>query len=455
MALSLQCLGGAGTVTGSRHLLEGKSQRILVDCGLFQGLKAMRERNWAPFPTPPKSIGRVVLTHAHLDHSGYLPRLIRDGYRGEVLCTPATADLCRILLRDAAHLQEREAEQANRYGYSKHHPALPLYTVQEAERSLRALATQAAGVERDLGGGVHLRFARAGHILCAATARFRLEARTVVFSGDLGRYDDAVMLDPEPVRDADYLVLESTYGDRVHERTDPAEALFAVVERTIGRGGTVVIPAFAVGRAQQILHHLWRLKAAGRLGLVPIFLDSPMAIDAADLLARHADEHRLSEGACRATCAVAQYVRTVEGSKALSANAMPKIIISASGMASGGRVLHHIKAFGGDRRNTLLFTGFQAVGTRGAKLVAGAREIKMFGQWWPIRSEVVHLSMLSAHADAEEILRWLSAFEGPPRETFIVHGEPAASEALRDRISRQLGWRCTVAEPFRRYELAA
>ncbi len=454
MTMTLQCLGAAGTVTGSRHLLESEGRRMLIDCGLFQGLKTLRERNWEDFPVEPGEIDSVVLTHAHLDHSGNLPKLVRDGYRGDIVCTPATADLCDILLKDAAHLQEREAEQANRYGYSKHKPARPLYTVHEAERALKHLAPQPFDVDGELPARALLKFRRAGHILGAATAEIRWRGRTIVFSGDLGRYDDAIMPDPEPVKRADYLIVESTYGDRLHEPVDPAEALLEVIQRTVRRGGTVVIPSFAVGRAQLLLHHLWRLRQSGRLGLVPIYLDSPMAIDATDLMSRHGEDHRLSPEVCRQSCHVAEYVRDVEESKALSTNTMPKVIISASGMATGGRVLHHLKAFGGDRRNTILFSGYQAVGTRGAKLVAGARETKMFGHWIPIRAEIENLPMLSAHADADEIMRWLGGFEAPPKHTYIVHGEPAASEALRERIGRDLEWPCSVAEPMRRYRLA-
>jgi len=453
VSISLTSLGGAGTVTGSRHLLESEGRRFLIDCGLFQGLKMLRERNWAQLPVTPASIEAVVLTHAHLDHSGYLPVLVRDGFRGRISCTPATEDLCGILLRDAAHLQEREADQANRYGHTKHHPALPLYGVHEAERALKRFSSVPFDHTVEVVAGAQLRFRRAGHILGAATAQIRWRGRTIVFSGDLGRYDDAVMHDPEPVEEADCLVVESTYGDRVHAPEDPSDVLGEIIERTVRRGGTVIIPAFAVGRVQLVLYHLWRLKKAGRLGLVPIYLDSPMSIDATELLTTNLADHKLTPDICREVCAIAEYVRDVEGSKALSHNTMPKVIVSASGMATGGRVLHHIKAFGPDRRNTLLFAGYQAVGTRGAKLVAGERETKIFGQWIPIRAEVENLSMLSAHADADEIMRWLSGFARPPRQTFIVHGEPAASEALRVRIGRELGWPCTVSEPMQRYKL--
>lgn len=454
MSMSLTSLGGAGTVTGSKHLLEIDGARLLVDCGLFQGLKVLRERNWAPFPIDPKTIDAVVLTHAHLDHSGYLPKLAREGFHGPIYCSAATADLCEILLKDSAHIAEKDADYANRKGVTKHKPALPLYTMRDAERALKQLRPIDFGGETSLPGGALLKLRRAGHILGAATAEIRWQDRIILFSGDLGRYDDPFMLDPAPVAEADYVLVESTYGDRTHAKIDPMEALGEIIERTVRRGGTIVIPAFAVGRAQLLLYHLWMLKQAGRLGPVPIFLDSPMAINATELLCKHLDDHRLTPDICEASCAIATYVREADASKALTANPMPKVIISASGMATGGRVIHHIKAFGPEAKNTILFSGYQAMGTRGAKLLEGAGETKIFGQWVPIRAEIANLPMLSAHADSDEILRWLKGFAKPPRGAFIVHGEPAASEALRVRIGRELGWDCAVVDASRRYELA-
>lgn len=454
MSLTLTSLGAAGTVTGSKHLLEADGRRILVDCGMFQGLKVLRERNWAPLAIPPDSIDAVVLTHAHLDHSGYLPKLVRDGFRGPVYCSSATADLCDILLKDSARIAENDAEYANRRGHTKHKPALPLYTVRDAEAALKQLKPIAFETETSVEGGAKMQLRRAGHILGAAMVEFNWQGRGIVFSGDLGRYDDVFMPDPAPVNAADYVVVESTYGDRIHPKNDPMEALGAVVERTVRRGGTVVIPAFAVGRTQVLLYHLWMLKRAGRIKSVPIFLDSPMAINATELLCGHLDDHRFSAETCEQSCAIATYVRDVEDSKAIVSNPMPKIVIAGSGMATGGRVLHHIKAFGPEAKNTILFAGYQAVGTRGARLLAGETEIKMFGQWIPIRAEIANLPELSAHADAGEIIRWLRGFEKPPRRTFIVHGEPDASDALRVRIERELGWDAAVVDDQRRYELA-
>ena len=452
MGLSLRSLGGAGTVTGSRHLVEAGDLRLLIDCGLFQGLKVLRERNWAPFPVDPASIDAVVLTHAHLDHSGYLPRLVAEGFRGPVYCTAATADLADILLRDSARIGENDAEHAARKGYSRHAAPQPLYTVRDVECALKRLRPLAFGGEFDIPGGA-VRFRRAGHILGAATVELTIGDRRLAFSGDLGRYDDVFMHAPEPTPAADYVIVESTYGDRLHPKDDPVEALGAVVERTVRRGGTVVIPAFAVGRAQVLLHHLWTLKQAGRLANVPVFLDSPMAINATRLLQEHFDDHRLPRDVCEAACNVAIYTSDVDASKAISRNPMPKVVIAGSGMATGGRVLHHIKTFGTETRHTILFAGFQAPGTRGARLLAGEREIKMLGRWIEIRAEVANLPELSAHADAEEIVRWLSGFGQPPRKTFIVHGEPESSDALRVRIGRALGWEAAVVDPLRRYDL--
>ncbi|MBX3499072.1 MAG: MBL fold metallo-hydrolase [Alphaproteobacteria bacterium] len=442
--LTLTCLGAAGTVTGSRHLLDGGRRRVLIDCGLFQGLKQLRLKNWAPFAVPPETIDGVVLTHAHLDHSGYLPKLVREGFRGPVYCTHATAELCRLLLLDSAKIQESDAAFANKHGFSKHRPALPLYDQADAERALERLVPIDFAVPIDLGFGARLMLRRAGHILGAATAEIEWGHRRIAFSGDLGRYGDPLMADPAPIGECEELVVESTYGDRLHARIDPAEALLAIVERTVGRGGTMLIPAFAVGRAQELLHLFWKLKRAGRIPLVPIYLDSPMATDAGDILQRHPEDHRLSPGDCRKAMAVARYVQTVEESRALSHSAIPKVVISASGMLTGGRVLHHLRAFGPDPRTTVLFAGFQAAGTRGAALLAGAMEVKMYGQLVPIRAEIDELPMLSAHADAGEIMRWLGGFRRPPRRTFIVHGEEQASAALAARIRQELGWRCVV-----------
>jgi metallo-beta-lactamase family protein len=445
MTLQLSFLGGAGTVTGSKFLVEAEGRRILVDCGLFQGYKQLRERNWARFPVAPSSIDAVLLTHAHLDHSGYLPLLARNGFSGAVLCTHATLELCRLLLPDSGHLMEADARFANRHGFSKHKPALPLYDREDAERSLDLLAPRTFDERHPIVDGCTAIFRKAGHILGASSIELDCFGTRIAFSGDLGRYDDDIMAAPEPVPEADYLVVESTYGNRRHDRTAPQEALEQVIARTVRRGGSVVIPAFAVGRAQSLLYHLGQLRKAGRLD-VPVYLDSPMAVNASDIFCRHPHETRLTGTECRETCGVATYTREVEESKRLDQDSMPKVIISASGMATGGRVLHHLKHYAPDRRNTILLAGFQAGGTRGAALQAGATEVKIHGEYIPVRAEVVSLGMFSAHADRDELLRWLGGFEKPPRTTFVTHGEPEASDTLRHEVKDRLGWAVRVPE---------
>lgn len=446
MAIHLSFLGAAGTVTGSKYLVENEGSAIVVDCGLFQGFKALRLRNWAPLPFNPREIASVVLTHAHLDHSGALPLLTRRDFSGNVFCSRGTADLCRLLLPDSGHLQEKDAEFANRHGFSKHKPALPLYTERDARNALEYLRPLAFDQDATLSGGATVRLRRAGHILGAASVQLEWAGRRIVFSGDLGRYDDATMVDPAEIDRTDYLVVESTYGNRRHPKVDPEQALADIIGTTVGRGGTVVIPAFAVGRTQSLLYFLERLKENGRLRNAPVFLDSPMAQDASEIFCRDVADHRLPAAVCRRACAVAHYVRSVDESKALMENPMPKVIISASGMATGGRVLHHLKRYAPDPRNTILFAGFQAGGTRGAAMVAGVNSIKIHGTYVPVRAEIQNLDMLSGHADADEIMRWLRGFKTPPRQTFITHGEPVASDALRHRVKAELGWDCVVPE---------
>jgi metallo-beta-lactamase family protein len=437
-------LGGAGTVTGSKHLLSFEGHRLLVDCGLFQGLKNLRELNWAKFPVPPRDIDGVVLTHAHLDHSGYLPRLVKSGFHRKIYSTPATRDVAEIILKDSGFLQEKDADFLNRHGATKHHPALPLYDARDAEHAVEHFSTVEFGQTVKIAGGATLRFERAGHILGAAIARIEWGGRRIVFSGDLGRFGDPIMFDPTFVREADYIVIESTYGDRLHDQEDPVEALGEIITRTIARGGTVIIPSFAVGRAQSLLYYLWKLKQDGLIGETPIYLDSPMAIDATQIMARHPADHRLDHRICREVFSIARCTDDVEASKKITASSFPKIIIAASGMATGGRVLHHLKAFAPDEKNTIVLAGFQAAGTRGRTLAEGGKELKIHGEWIPVKAEVAQLDMLSAHADRSELIRWLSGFREAPRRVFIVHGEPEAAEALRVAIDRRFGWEVVV-----------
>ena len=444
--MEITFLGGAGTVTGSKYLVAAAGKRVLVDCGLFQGLKQLRLRNREPFPVDPASIDAVILTHAHLDHTGYLPVLARGGFRGPVYCTPATADLCAILLPDSGHLQEEEARYAAGHGYSRHAQPLPLYTRAEAEDSLELLQGAELGEDVGLGGGVRFCFRPAGHMLGAATVTLTDGATTVLFSGDLGRPNDPLLPSPAPVPRADIVVVESTYGDRLHAPVEPQDELAAVISRTAQSGGAVLIPSFAVGRAQSLLHHIRELKDARRIPDLPVYLDSPMAQEATGVFRQHASELRLTAAECEAMCTAAEPTASVKESQRIDRMRYPRVIISASGMATGGRVLHHLKALAGDPKNTILFAGYQAAGTRGAALLAGAREVKIHGAYVPVHARVEALDNISAHADYEEILAWLGALKAAPRQVFVTHGEPAAADALRRRIEERFGWSCRVPE---------
>jgi metallo-beta-lactamase family protein len=444
VTVELTFLGGTGTVTGSKYLVRAGTASVLVDCGLFQGLKSLRLRNWAPLPVKPRDVDAVMLTHAHLDHSGYLPRFIRQGFAGPVHASPGTRDLCAILLPDAGHLQEEEARYANKRGFSKHKPALPLYTADDARKSLKRFVPVPFREEGEVAGKFRLLLQPAGHILGASIATLSAAGMRLVFSGDLGRMNDPIMRPPARVEEADYLVVESTYGNRRHEAVNAEEALGSHLTRALARGGVVVIPAFAVGRAQSLLYFISRLKARKAIPDVPVYLNSPMAIDATRLYHDYRAEHRLSVRDCEAACGVAQRVNTADESRALNGRGGPMIIVSASGMATGGRVLHHLKAFAPDPRNMILLPGFQAAGTRGATLASGAEAVKIHGEYVPVRAEVVKLDSMSAHADYAEILEWLRGFKRPPRQTFVTHGEPAAADEMRRRIEETLGWTAHV-----------
>ena len=441
--MKLAFLGAAGTVTGSRYLVEHGGARYLVDCGLFQGLKALRLRNWEPFPVAPASIEAVILTHAHIDHSGYLPVLVKNGFRGKVYCSAATQALCEILLPDAAWLQEEQARFANRHGFSRHKPALPLFTREDAALALKLFQPVPWHRPTPL-GSLSLELHRAGHILGASIVVLAAAGRRLGFSGDLGRPNDPVRRAPETIEAVDDLVVESTYGNRRHPVSNPEQELAAHLRRGLQRGGAVIIPAFAVGRAQSLLHHLARLKGGREIPDVPVFLNSPMAINATALYRQYQDEHRLTRAEYEAAFGVAKMVHTPEESRALNGREGPMIIVSASGMATGGRVVHHIRAFAPDPRNMILFPGFQAAGTRGAAMTGGAEAVKIHGEYVPVRAEVVRMDSLSAHADYAEIIGWLAGFGRPPRAVFVTHGEPAAADEMRRRVRDALGWNCTV-----------
>lgn len=451
---TLTFLGATGTVTGSKYLLEAGGERLMIDCGLFQGAKELRLRNWNPLPVPPASIQWLVLTHAHLDHIGYIPRLVKEGFRGQVLASPATLDLARLVLPDSGHLQEEDAEYANFKGFSKHKPALPLYTYEEAVRSLEYFRPFLDSQPLELSSRFTLRFFRAGHILGArmikVTVRENGVAKTLLFSGDLGRFPQLILPEPETPDSADYLLAESTYGDRLHPQDDFRQRLASIVEGTAEHGGTVVIPAFAVGRTQELLYILRELIAAGKMHSLPIHVDSPMGIDVTDLYLRHKEDHGLeiegleARGVKPFSPPDVHFDRTREASIRLNDLHYPIIIISASGMATGGRVVHHLERCLPDHRNTILFVGFQAAGTRGQILESGAETVKMHGREVRIRARIEAMDNLSAHADYGEILGWLRRFRKPPGKTFLVHGEPKATESLRQKIVQELHWNVAV-----------
>jgi len=451
--MKLTFLGAAGTVTGSRYLIEHDGHRLLIDCGLFQGYKNLRLMNWEPPPFKPSGLTAVVLTHAHLDHSGALPRLVKQGYRGRILATPATRELCDIMLPDSARLQEEEAEFHNRHGSSKHRPALPLYDEKDAHAALEHFEALRFGHAREVAPGLTVTLRPAGHILGAASVLVENRTTSVLFSGDVGRPDDPIQLPPLALPAFDHLVLESTYGDREHGTEDALARLGEVITRTVARGGTVVIPAFAVGRAQTLLLMLSRLKAAKAMPDVPVFLNSPMSIDMTELYLRHRESQRLLPGEWSAMASVARNIRTVEESKLLSARREPCVIVSASGMATGGRVLHHLKALAPDPRNAIVFAGFQAAGTRGARLLAGEKTMRIFGETVTVDAEVVGLRGLSAHADAGQIVDWLRSAPRAPSTVWLTHGEPGPADALRQRLESTFGWPVAVARHGESVEL--
>jgi metallo-beta-lactamase family protein len=453
--MTLTCLGAARTVTGSKHLLDIGGQKVLIDCGLFQGLKELRERNWAPLPVRATDIHAVILTHAHLDHSGYLPRLVGQGFRGRIFCTPATADLTRIVLADAAKLQEEDAERANRKGYTRHRPALPLFTVQDAERAMTLL--QPVGYERPIPvmPGLTAEFINAGHLLGSAYARVRVEqpAKTLLFGGDLGRYSRPVLPDPSPIPEADVLLVESTYGDKVHPDDDDGHEMARIINETIQRNGKLIIPAFALGRVEELLYWIKRLEERREIPVLPVYVDSPMAravlteyqsrADELDTeMQRTGDDHllRASHGVCVFCTARLKVVATIDESRHVQESQEPSIVISSSGMATGGRVLHHLRRGLPDARNTVMFAGYQAAGTRGRALKDGAKLTRIHGEDVPVRAKIESMDSMSAHADSNEIMRWLGGFTRPPALTCLVHGEPVPMDALKARIERELKW---------------
>lgn len=441
---SLSFLGAAGTVTGSKTLLTHGSHRVLIDAGLFQGFKNLRQLNWMPFPFDVKKLSAIILTHAHIDHSGALPLLVRQGYRGPIFTSDATVDVASVLLIDSAKLQEEEADYANRHQTSKHHPAKPLYSLKDVEMTLGQFEAMPFGQWQEVLPGLPVQLQYASHILGAASVRTKLDDTEVVFSGDLGRDEAPILGAPDPLGDADYVVMESTYGNREHPTQDPKQTLAAIVRETVERGGAVLIPAFAVGRSQVLLHVIHTLMQNGDIPKVPVFLDSPMAVNVTELYQRHHADHQLSAKSIKEIFHVARMVQSVDESKALNQLKYPRIIISASGMATGGRVLHHLRTLVGDHRNSVVFAGFQAAGTRGARLVAGESSVRIFGQDYSVAAAIHSVEGFSAHADANQLMQWLGTATRKPKRVFLNHGEPEAADTLRQRIERELGIDCAV-----------
>jgi metallo-beta-lactamase family protein len=447
MGVSITFLGGAGTVTGSKYLVKHENQNLLVDCGLFQGYKQLRLRNWAPLNMAPNQIKAMLLTHAHLDHSGYLPLLVKEGFAGPVYATPATRDLCRILLPDSGHIQEEDAEFANRHKFTKHSPALPLYTRQDAVDALPLIKTVDFGKPFSPLPGWKATFSPAGHILGAASILLEVAERRILFSGDLGRPDDLIMSPPADAPTADTVLIESTYGDRIHPVENILLELAPALRRVAKRGGVAVVPVFAVGRAQALLHAIHLLKMKGDLpSSLPVFLDSPMAVHTTHLFEHHPGEHRLSRQDTHALTHCATMVNSTDESRALASRHGPMVILSASGMATGGRVLHHLAHYAGDHRNMIILTGYQAPGTRGDTLASGNKFVRIHGRDVEVNAEVVQLQSASAHADATQLLAWLRTMPQAPDQVYIVHGEAGPADTLRTRIRDELGWRAQVPE---------
>ncbi len=453
MPQSVTFFGAAETVTGSRHLLSIGKHRVLVDCGLFQGLPELKERNWAPFPVEPSSIDAVIVTHAHTDHIGYLPRLVAQGFRGPIYATPSTIGISRISLPDGGRIQEEEARYRNEHGITRHTPALPLYTEADAYASLKRFKPAHCYQWIELPGGATFRFLNAGHILGSSFAEIYFEnGERILFTGDLGRYDRPIIKDPTPIEHAEYLVLESTYGDRLHSNEDPLPALERIFAQAVRDRSCVLVPSFAIGRTQELLWYIHELQEQGRMPRIPVYVDSPMASAATLLYTQHEEDFDtemkldMSDGRSPLSPDLVRFVRDRNASIALNDMTGPMVIISGSGMLSGGRIVHHLKRRLPDESTILLFTGYQAEGTKGREIIEGADTVYIHKQPVRVRAQVERLDMLSAHADYAETLCWLESFKEPPRQTWLVHGEPPAQRSLKEKIEERFGWPVAIAK---------
>lgn len=439
-------MGATRTVTGSKYLVEYQDKKILVDCGLFQGLKEDREKNRNKLPIFPRNIDAILLTHAHLDHTGYIPLIVKEGFCGKIYCTEATFELCKVILPDSGFLQEEDYKFAKKHNLLGVYDAEPLYTQADAMESLKRFKVISYNENIKLNDNMHFEIKNAGHILGAGIITLNLGGKVVVFSGDLGRKDDELLFDPTAILNADYILCESTYGNRKHKHTNPIEELAEIINRTNQRGGTIVIPAFAVGRCQLLLYFIYQLRREGKIPFIPVFVDSPMSIKVTHLLDDFAKEHRISKQECLEIYEETRFTSTVEQSKRIFDYNHPKIIISASGMASGGRVLHHIAHYAPYQDNTIVLVGYQAVGTRGRQLQEGEKTLKIHGDEVLVKSEVVTLDNMSAHADSDELLEWLKYFKHKPKSLFLVHGEKTAMATLQKRVEDELNWDVEMPE---------
>lgn len=435
--MRISFFGAAGTVTGSKFLVETQQIKILIDCGLFQGLKELRLKNWQKLPFTPSDIDAIVLTHAHIDHSGYIPIMVRDGFKGSIYCSPPTKDLCSILLPDCGRIAEEDAEYANRKGFSKHKPALPLYTEKDALKAMSRFKSHPVQEKLKL-GDLQIEFEPVGHILGATSVRVKHGSHIAVFSGDIGRYEDLLENEPQASSGGHWVIMESTYGDRVHAKTNPVIEMAKIVNQIVEKKSVLVIPSFAVGRAQILLYCLYQALKKGLIPKIPIYVNSPMASKVTNLYNQYHQWHRLNEEESQATFSIAKFISSVEESKALNNKTGPMIIISASGMLTGGRVLHHIKEFGPKEDNVILLPGYQAQGTRGCSLASNATSLKIHGEYIPINAKIYHWDILSAHADQNALLKWLKDCKMPPKKVFIVHGDPQASDNLRRLVEESM-----------------
>lgn len=442
--MKIHFLGGTGTVTGSKTLIESNETRILIDCGLFQGIKSLRDLNWQPFTIDPSTIGFVLLTHGHLDHSGWLPLLVKNGFKGKIFCTAPTKQISKLILADSAKIQEEEASKANQEHFSKHNPAEPLYTVDDAERVTAFFRVVDQEIEIKLTENSYFKFFQSGHILGACSIELNIDGKVLVFSGDVGQDDDVLMYPPKKPQKADYVFLESTYGNRLHPQNDVLLDLEMIINKTIKHGGNVVIPSFAVERAQTIMYLLWQLRLQNRIPDIPYIIDTPMGIKVLDIFNDNPKWHKLNPNQCEEMCNMFSMISDFEDTINAIYDKRPKVVIAASGMITGGRVLSYLERYIVKPENTVMLVGYQAEGTRGRKLVEGAKEIKFFGKYYPVEAEVVLIEGLSAHGDQQDLLNWLSELKQKPHKIFLVHGENEAADTLRTKIFDTYGFEATV-----------